>query len=498
MLRLSQGILKSSRSSSYLLLSRGQMSLSTSSRLSQEFRIETDAFGEIKVPSDKYWGAQTQRSLENFKIGGARERMPEPIIRAFGILKKSAAIVNESLGTLDPKVADLIKKAADEVAEGKLTEHFPLVVFQTGSGTQSNMNANEVISNRAIEMIGGEKGSKQIHPNNHCNQAQSSNDTFPSVMHIAAVMQITNHLLPELTALRNSLNTKAREFRDIVKIGRTHLQDATPLTLGQEFSGYVQQLTNGISRIENSLIHLKFLAQGGTAVGTGLNTKIGFAEKIAEQVSKETGIDFKTAPNKFEALAAHDAVVEASGALNTVACSLFKIAQDIRYLGSGPRCGYGELSLPENEPGSSIMPGKVNPTQNEAMTQVCVQVMGNNSAITFAGASGQFELNVFKPVMISNLLSSIRLVGDACYSFRVHCVDGIKANKDKIDKLLHESLMLVTALNPKIGYDAASKVAKNAHKKGITLKESALELGVLTEKEFNEWVIPENMIGPKP
>lgn len=494
---LRSGLLKSSPR---LVVSQysAKMCLSSGSVASQEFRVETDAFGEIKVPADKYWGAQTQRSYENFKIGGARERMPEPIVRAFGILKKSAAIVNESLGTLDPKIAEPIKQAADEVAQGKLTNHFPLVVFQTGSGTQSNMNANEVISNRAIELIGGKLGSKQIHPNNHCNQAQSSNDTFPSVMHIAAVTEITNHLLPELASLRDALDSKAQEFKDIVKIGRTHLQDATPLTLGQEFSGYVQQLTNGIDRVERSLFHLKFLAQGGTAVGTGLNTKVGFAEKIAEQVSKETGIEFRTAPNKFEALAAHDAIVEASGALNTVACSLFKIAQDIRYLGSGPRCGYGELSLPENEPGSSIMPGKVNPTQNEAMTQVCVQVMGNNSAITFAGASGQFELNVFKPVMISNLLSSVRLLADASYSFRVHCVEGIQANKDKISKLLHESLMLVTALNPKIGYDAASKVAKNAHKKGITLKESALELGVLNEAEFDEWVVPENMIGPKP
>lgn len=471
--------------------------ISSTTSLSQTYRIETDAFGEIKVPADKYWGAQTQRSLQNFKIGGSRERMPEPIIKAFGILKKSAAIVNESLGTLDPKIAQPIKQAADEVIQGKLMDHFPLVVFQTGSGTQSNMNANEVISNRAIEIVGGKLGSKQIHPNNHCNQAQSSNDTFPSVMHIAAVTEITNCLLPELTLLRDSLKKKSEEFASIVKIGRTHLQDATPLTLGQEFSGYTQQLTNGITRIRQSLSHLKFLAQGGTAVGTGLNTRVGFAEKVAEQVSRETGIDFITAPNKFEALAAHDAIVESSGALNTVACSLFKIANDIRYLGSGPRCGYGELSLPENEPGSSIMPGKVNPTQNEAMTQVCVQVMGNNAAITFAGASGQFELNVFKPVMISNLLSSIRLLSDASYSFRVHCVDGIVANEERISKLLHESLMLVTALNPKIGYDMASKVAKNAHKKGITLKASAIELGALTEEEFDEWVVPEEMIGPK-
>ncbi|CDH08364.1 probable Fumarate hydratase, mitochondrial [Zygosaccharomyces bailii ISA1307] len=473
-------------------------SLHTASRLLQEQRIETDAFGEIKVPANKYWGAQTQRSYQNFRIGGARERMPEQVIHAFGVLKKSAAIVNEANGQLDPKIADAIKQAADEVASGKLKEHFPLVVFQTGSGTQSNMNANEVISNRAIELLGGKLGSKSVHPNNHVNMSQSSNDTFPTVMHIAAVTSITKHLLPELTALRDSLQEKSEEFSDIIKIGRTHLQDATPLTLGQEFSGYVQQLTNGIARVEGCLVHLKLLAQGGTAVGTGLNTRVGWAEKIAAEVSKETGIDFKTAPNKFEALAAHDAIVEASGALNTVACSLFKIAQDIRYLGSGPRCGYGELSLPENEPGSSIMPGKVNPTQNEALTQVCVQVFGNNAAITFAGASGQFELNVFKPVLISNLLSSITLLADSCYSFRVHCVDGIKANKEKIAKLLHESLMLVTALNPKIGYDAASKVAKNAHHKGITLKQSALELKVLTEKEFDEWVVPEHMIGPKP
>ncbi|EDO18412.1 hypothetical protein Kpol_1032p4 [Vanderwaltozyma polyspora DSM 70294] len=460
------------------------------------FRLETDGFGEIKVPADKYWGAQTQRSYENFKIGGPRERMPEPVVKAFGVLKKSAAIVNEEFGILDAGISKLIQQAADEVIEGKLNEHFPLVVFQTGSGTQSNMNANEVISNRAIELKGGIMGSKEIHPNNHCNMAQSSNDTFPTVMHIAAVTEITHHLIPKMTELKDALANKSKEFEHIVKIGRTHLQDATPLTLGQEFSGYVQQLINGIARIEHSLINLKFLAQGGTAVGTGLNTKIGFAERIAEQVSKETGIEFKTAPNKFEALAAHDAIVESSGALNTVACSLFKIAQDIRYLGSGPRCGYGELSLPENEPGSSIMPGKVNPTQNEAMTQVCVQVMGNNAAITFAGASGQFELNVFKPVMISNLLSSIRLLGDACHSFTIHCVEGIQANEDKINKLLHESLMLVTALNPKIGYDSATKVAKNAHKKGITLKESALELGVLTEDEFDEWVVPEKMLGP--
>lgn len=461
-------------------------------------RIETDAFGEIEVDSSKYYGAQTARSKMNFDIGGAAARLPEPVIRAFGILKKSAAIVNESYGALDSKVAGAIKQAATEVAEGKLDDHFPLVVFQTGSGTQSNMNANEVISNRAIEILGGELGSKKpVHPNDHCNMSQSSNDTFPTVMHIAAVTEISRHLIPELTHLRDSLQKKSEEFKDIIKIGRTHLQDATPLTLGQEFSGYAQQLSNGIERVEATVPRLSYLAQGGTAVGTGLNTKKGWDSRIAEEVSKLTGLPFKTAPNKFEALAAHDAIVEASGALNTVAVSLYKIANDIRYLGSGPRCGYGELSLPENEPGSSIMPGKVNPTQNEALTMVAAQVMGNNTAITFAGASGQFELNVFKPVMISNLLSSIRLIADGCRSFRLNCVDGIKANTDKIEKVLHESLMLVTALNPKIGYDAASKVAKNAHKKGLTLKESCLELGALSAEEFDEWVRPEKMIGPK-
>lgn len=461
-------------------------------------RIETDSFGEIEVPANKYWGAQTQRSFQNFKIGGEKARMPEPVVRAFGVLKKSAAIVNEKLGTLDPEISKAIQQAATEVAEGKLTDHFPLVVFQTGSGTQSNMNANEVISNRAIEILGGKVGSKQVHPNNHVNQSQSSNDSFPTVMHIAAVTEIRQTLMPELAKLRDALAEKSEEFKDIVKIGRTHLQDATPLTLGQEFSGYVQQLTNGLRRIENSLESLKYLAQGGTAVGTGLNTKVGFDKMVAEEISKETGMHFETAPNKFEALAAHDAIVEASGALTTVACSLFKIAQDIRYLGSGPRCGYGELTLPANEPGSSIMPGKVNPTQNEAMTQVCAQVMGNNAAITFAGSQGQFELNVFKPLLIANLLNSIRLLADACNSFRVHCVEGIQANREKIDEKLHASLMLVTALNPHIGYDAAAKIAKNAYKKNITLKESAIELNLLTAEQFDEWINPLEMVGPKP
>ncbi|CAK7892448.1 fumarate hydratase, mitochondrial [[Candida] anglica] len=459
-------------------------------------RVESDAFGEIEVPSDKYWGAQSQRSLGNFDIGDIK--MPEPIVRAFGVLKQAAALANEDLGLLDAKLSKAIQQAASEVAAGKLTEHFPLVVYQTGSGTQSNMNANEVISNRAIEILGGVQGSKTpVHPNDHCNMSQSSNDTFPTVMHIAAVTEISKKLLPSLTNLRDAFEAKSQAFKDIIKIGRTHLQDATPLTLGQEFSGYVQQLTFGIARIEAVLPRLSLLAQGGTAVGTGLNTKIGFDVKVADEVSKLTGLPFKTAPNKFEALAAHDAFVEASGALNTLAVSLFKISNDIRYLGSGPRCGYGELSLPENEPGSSIMPGKVNPTQCEAMTMVCAQVMGNHTTITFAGASGQFELNVFKPVMASNLLSSVRLLGDACRSFRIHCVEGIIANEEKIAKVLHESLMLVTALNPKIGYDNASKVAKNAHKKGLTLKQSCLELNMLTEAEFDEWVRPENMIGPK-
>lgn len=459
-------------------------------------RIESDAFGEISVPADKYWGAQTQRSLGNFEIGDIK--MPIPIIKAFGTLKKAAAIVNEKMGSLDPKLSSAIQEAASEVIEGKFNDNFALVVYQTGSGTQSNMNANEVISNRAIEILGGEKGSKKpVHPNDHCNMSQSSNDTFPTVMHIAAVSEVEQQLLPKLTALRDAFEAKSKEFSDIIKIGRTHLQDATPLTLGQEFSGYVQQLTFGIERIKLTLPRLSNLAQGGTAVGTGLNTKKGFDVKIAEEISNLTGLQFHTAPNKFEALAAHDAIVETSGALNTLAVSLYKIANDIRYLGSGPRCGYGELSLPENEPGSLIMPGKVNPTQCEAMTMVCAQVMGNNTTITFSGALGQFELNVFKPVMAYNLLNSIRLLGDACQSFRLHCVESIKANKEKIDKVLNESLMLVTALNPKIGYDNASKAAKNAHKKGITLKESCLELELLTSEEFDEWVRPEKMIGPK-
>lgn len=464
---------------------------------SGSFRQEADTFGPLKVASDRYWGAQTQRSLMNFDIGGETERLPPPLIKAFGILKKAAATVNMEYG-LDPKVGKAIQQAADEVISGKLLDHFPLVVFQTGSGTQSNMNANEVISNRAIEILGGELGSKKpVHPNDHVNMSQSSNDTFPTAMHIAAVMEITNNLVPALQELHGAMDAKATEFKDIIKIGRTHLQDATPLTLGQEFSGYVTQLEYGIERVQSTIKRLSRLAQGGTAVGTGLNTKAGFDVKIAEEVTKLTGLEFVTAPNKFEALAAHDAIVEASGALNTVACSLMKIANDIRYLGSGPRCGLGELSLPENEPGSSIMPGKVNPTQCEAMTMLCAQVMGNNTTISVGGSMGQFELNVFKPVMIKNLLQSVRLIADGSRSFTKNCVVGITANKEKIAQIMNESLMLVTALNPHIGYDNAAKIAKTAHKKGTTLKEEFIALGFGDEKKFAEWIKPEDMLGPK-
>jgi fumarate hydratase class II len=461
-----------------------------------EYRIETDTMGEVKVPVNKYYGAQTARSLMNFKIGG--ETFPREIIRALGILKKAAALTNNELGMLPQEKTDLIVQAADEVIEGKLDEHFPLVVWQTGSGTQTNMNSNEVIANRAIELAGGELGSKKpIHPNDDVNKAQSSNDTFPTAMHIAAVEQIVNHLIPRVTKLRDALAKKAEEFKDIIKIGRTHLMDAVPLTLGQEFSGYVQQLTYGLDRINGCLPRLKELALGGTAVGTGLNTHEKFAELSAKKISEITGLDFKSAPNKFEALAAHDAIVETSGVMKTLAASLMKIANDVRWLGSGPRCGIGEINLPANEPGSSIMPGKVNPTQSEAMTMVCAQVMGNDVAVNFGGASGNFELNVFKPVMIYNLLQSIRLLGDACESFTDNCVVGIEANKVNIDKNLKNSLMLVTALNPHIGYDNAAKVAKKAFNDNSTLKEAAVALGLLTEEEFDEKVRPENMIGPK-
>ena len=461
-----------------------------------EYRIETDSMGEVKVPADRYYGAQTGRSLENFKIGG--ERFPRELIRALGILKKAAAMVNKELGTLPADKADLIIKAADEVIAGKLDDHFPLVVWQTGSGTQTNMNANEVISNRAIEIAGGVIGSKKpIHPNDDVNKAQSSNDTFPTAMHIAAVEEIHRRLIPMLTRLRDTLQKKSNEFDGIIKIGRTHLMDAVPLTLGQEFSGYAQALTNGLKRIDGCLPRLYELALGGTAVGTGLNTHPQFAVKSADAIAKLTGKPFVTAPNKFEALATHDAMVEASGVMKTLACSLMKIANDVRWLASGPRSGLGELSIPENEPGSSIMPGKVNPTQSEAMTMVCAQVLGNDVAINVGGASGNFELNVFKPVIIFNLLQSIRLLADACESFDEHCAVGITANTGNIKALMERSLMLVTALNPHIGYDNAAKIAKKAHHENKTLKETAIELGILTAEQFDQWVKPENMVGPK-
>ncbi len=461
-----------------------------------DFRIETDSMGGVKVPTDKYYGAQTARSVMNFKIGG--ERFPRELIKALGILKKAAALTNKDLGILPAEKAELIVKAADEVIEGKLDDNFPLVVWQTGSGTQTNMNANEVISNRAIELAGGQIGSKKpIHPNDDVNKAQSSNDTFPTAMHIAAVEEIHRRLIPMITKLKDALAVKSEEFKDIIKIGRTHLMDATPLTFGQEFSGYVQQLNNALERINDSLPRLYELALGGTAVGTGLNTHPEFAVKAAEKISELTGKPFKSARNKFEALAAHDALVELSGVLKTIAASLMKIANDIRWLGSGPRAGIGELLLPENEPGSSIMPGKVNPTQSEAMTMVCVQVFGNDTTVTFAGASGNFELNVFKPVIIYNVLQSIRLISDACESFTDNCVIGIQPNERVINKHLNDSLMLVTALNPHIGYDNAAKIAKKAHKENKTLKETAVELGILTAEKFDEIVKPEKMIGPK-
>jgi fumarate hydratase class II len=459
-------------------------------------RSETDSFGAIDVPADKYWGAQTARSLMNFKIGG--ETMPLPLIRALGILKRAAAKVNMDLGVLDKSLGEAIIKAATEVMEGTLDAHFPLVVWQTGSGTQTNMNANEVISNRAIELLGGVMGSKKpVHPNDHVNMGQSSNDSFPTAMHIAAVEQIHHALLPALTSLQQALAQKAAEFNDIVKIGRTHLQDATPLTLGQEFSGYATQLEYGIERVKASLPRLYQLAQGGTAVGTGLNAKAGFDVAFAKEVAAITALPFITAPNKFEALAAHDALVELSGSLNTLAVSLMKIANDIRLLGSGPRCGFGEISLPENEPGSSIMPGKVNPTQSEAMTMVAAQVMGNHVAVSIAGSNGHFELNVFKPVIIFNVLQSIRLLADACNSFAEHCVVGITPVRENITAHLNNSLMLVTALNPHIGYDNAAKVAKKAHHEGTTLKAAAVALGLLTEAQFDAWVKPEAMTRPK-
>ena len=461
-----------------------------------DFRTETDSFGPLKVPSEKYYGAQTARSLINFPIG--IETMPPSIIRALGVVKMSAAKANMDLKNLDSKRGKAIVKAAKMVAEGKMDDNFPLSVWQTGSGTQSNMNSNEVISNLAIEILGGEIGSKDpVHPNDHVNRSQSSNDTFPTAMHIAAAEEIHHHLLPALRHLRNALNDKAQEFKSIIKIGRTHTQDATPVTLGQEFSGYTKQVELGIKRIEAGLKELMPLAQGGTAVGTGLNAKPGFAKSFAAHVMAYTKLPFKTAPNKFEALAAHDAFVSAHGAINTAAMSLFKIANDIRFLGSGPRSGLGELSLPANEPGSSIMPGKVNPTQCEALTMVCTQVMGNNTTISMAGSQGHFELNVYKPVMAFNMLQSIQILGDSAKAFTDKCVVGITANTDRIDELLNRSLMLVTALAPTIGYDNATKVAKTAHKNGTTLREEAVALGFVSEAEFDKVVIPKLMIKPR-
>lgn len=457
-------------------------------------RTETDSMGAIDVPADRYWGAQTQRSLRYFAIG--QDVMPREMIRAIGILKQAAAIVNRDLGKLPTDKANLIVQATDEVISGKLYDHFPLRIWQTGSGTQTNMNANEVIANRAIELAGGKLGSKDpIHPNDHVNMSQSSNDTFPTAMHIAAVEEITHRLLPALTRLRDALAKKAEEFDDIIKIGRTHLMDAVPLTLGQEFSGYVSQLDKDYARLQSTLPDLYELAIGGTAVGTGLNTHPEFAVRVATEIARLTDLPFVTAPNKFAALAAHDAIVMTSGALKTLASSLMKIANDLRWMGSGPRCGLGELLLPENEPGSSIMPGKVNPTQCEAMTMVCVQVLGNDTAIAIAATQGNFELNVFKPVMIFNLLNSIRLLADACSSFTHHLVLGIQPNRQQIQHFLNNSLMLVTALNPHIGYDNAAKVAKKAYTEGKTLKQACVELSLLTPEEFDRFVRPDQMLG---
>ena len=463
---------------------------------SSEMRSESDSMGTVDVPADRYWGAQTQRSLHHFSIGD--DRMPIEVVRAFGTLKKACALVNQDLGKLSADKAELIVAAADEVIEGKLDDHFPLYVWQTGSGTQSNMNANEVISNRAIEMVGREMGSKKpIHPNDDVNMSQSSNDTFPTAMHIAAAAAVIQRLLPAVRELREALANKAEEFDLIVKIGRTHLQDAVPMTLGQEFSGYVAQLDDDLVRLEATLPGLYELAIGGTAVGTGLNAPAGFGERAAAKIAELTNLPFVSAPNKFAALASHDALVFAHGAIRTLAVSLMKIANDLRWLGSGPRSGLGELELPENEPGSSIMPGKVNPTQSEAMTMVCCQVFGNDVAITVAGSQGNFELNVFKPVMIRNFLHSVAILSDVCRTFREFCVEGIKVNRERIAELVDQSLMLVTALTPKIGYDKAAEIAKKAHHEGTTLKEAALSLGYLTEPEYDDTVKPEKMVRPE-
>ncbi|XP_060804119.1 fumarate hydratase, mitochondrial isoform X1 [Amyelois transitella] len=494
--KISSALISSSKNLRYAAGLVNKCNFSTSNVYS---RKERDTFGELDVPDDKLFGAQTVRSVMNFPIGGIEERMPFPVIVAFGILKKAAAKVNIEFG-LDKKIADAIMQACDDVISGKLYRegHFPLVIWQTGSGTQSNMNTNEVISNRAIQILGGKLGSKDpVHPNDHVNKSQSSNDTYPTAMHIAVAMELRDRLMPGLVALRDTLQNKSREFDNIIKIGRTHLMDAVPLTLGQEFSGYVTQLEYAIQRVCACLPRLHYLALGGTAVGTGLNTRIGFAEKCAAEIAKLTGIPFETAPNKFEALASHDAMVEVSGALNTIAVSLMKIANDIRLLASGPRCGLAELLLPENEPGSSIMPGKVNPTQCESLTMIAAQVMGNHVACSIGGSNGHFELNVFKPMIVANVLRSITLLGDGCQAFNKNCAVGIKANTQQIEKIMRESLMLVTALNPHIGYDNAALIAKTAHKEGGNLKDTAIKLGILTAEQFDQWVKPEDMLGPK-
>lgn len=476
------------------------MSGARGSGLSEGTRSESDSMGSVEVPANKYWGCQTQRSLQNFKIGdSSTERMPTQVIKAFGVLKQAAAIVNMRQGSLDPKLGNAIVQASKEVAAGELMDHFPLVVWQTGSGTQSNMNTNEVISNRAIEILGGKLGSKKpVHPNDHVNMGQSSNDSFPTAMYISAVTEFTTRTLPSLAHLQSVIDNKAMAFRAITKIGRTHTQDATPLTLGQEFSGWVQQLANGATRIQGSLPHLLQLAQGGTAVGTGLNTIQGYDVAVAKEVATITGLPFTTAPNKFEALSAHDAVVEAHGQLNTVAASLMTIANNVRFLASGPRCGLGEILIPANEPGSSIMPGKVNPTQCEALTMVCAQVMGNNTTVSIAGSNGHFQLNVFKPVMIANLLRSARILADAAVSFADNCMVGVEPNHKRITTNLNQSLMLVTALNSHIGYDKASKIAKKAYKEEGTLKQAGIDLGYLTAEQFDQWVNPTKMCYPTP
>lgn len=459
-------------------------------------RVEKDSFGDILVPADKYYGANTARSLIHFNIGGSNEKMPLEVIKAFGYLKKAAAKVNVEYG-LNESTAETIIKAADEVIDGKLDEHFPLSVWQTGSGTQTNMNVNEVISNRGIELINGKLGSKLINPNDHVNMSQSSNDTFPTAMHIACASELNHRLIPTLKRLQEALEEKSKSFENLTKIGRTHMQDAVPLTLGQEFSAFVQQIKFSIERISMTLPHLYLLAIGGTAVGTGLNTRIGFAEKCSAEISKLTSLPFQSAPNKFESLACHDTLVEVSGGLNTLACSMMKIANDVRLLSSGPRCGFGELIIPENEPGSSIMPGKVNPTQCEAMTMVCAQVMGNHVGVTIGGSNGHLQLNVYKPLIIKNVLQSIRLLSDSCDSFNKYCVVGIQPNLEKLKFNTQESLMLVTALNSKIGYDKAAQIAKKAYKDGTKLKDAAVELGFLTSEQFDDWVRPENMLAPK-